>query len=430
MQVQKQAFVLIALAWMILLALSPAPAQKSAEEIQDHMEAAQRYMANEQWDYAGYEWRNILAIEPDNLQANLGLAEVLIQSGFLPDAIKQLQNVRKRTKQPLLDRSLAKAYEKTGKLQPAALLYRDLLLEDPLDDLAFTGLKNIAPKLPKRQKSIVRKFLAEEGKQAKVRAQKAMSNGQYAKAAREYRIASIFYNRPSVANDYALALFLSGDKQAAAQQFNFILKRAKEHCRIKANAALVALSLGNHAGAQSLMERSIALCSEPALKSRLYNNLGYIYEMGKKWSQAQFAYERAIELEPGNTKASMNRGYLYQRGQAYDQAIAFYKGFLQRDPSNAEAWNQLGFAYEMQDQFKPAIEAYNKAIALNPGLKEAYFNLGMLYKKDDKLDKANLLFKQIQSLEFAAMESAHHSAKVNHSPLLKYVDLFFFEPVL
>lgn len=401
--------------------------------IEEHIEAAQEYMANSQWDYAGYEWRNVLTRDAGNIHANLGLAEVLIKSGFYDDAVEHLKKARLSVKNRLLDIALAEACEKAGKFDDAAKLYTDVLKSDPYEYRSFRGLMRLVPKMPREQKKTSERFLSDIALEAKSLGVKALKSNEYGKATFYYKIASTFYNQPAIINDYGLALLLSGDNYEALNQFTKLENRMKNHCEIKVNTAMVVFSIGKSDQAQKMMENILGLCSEIPVKAQIYNNLGYIYEMGNNRNKARFAYEKALEINPVNTKAIMNLAYTYQRIKMFDKAITLYNNLLLEEPSNAQVWNRIGFIYEIKEDYKKAIASYKKAISLDPFLKDAYFNLATLYKKDDKQDEASEVLKKMNQAEFLALEKNQKpvvSGTTIYSSLLQYVDLFFANPVL
>lgn len=396
--------------------------------------AAQGYMRARQWDYAGYEWRRILAQDPANIIANLGLARSLSQSGLVPEAIVVLENANKLTQSPELKIALANAYSQsqtagTEEAMKAKQLYQEILQKDPFHQKAFEGLKGIVKKLPPEEKTTVTGQIEQSYQEVQSLANKALVQGQYLDAAKYYDILASTNRKVGLYNDYGLVQLLAGNATKSRSIFD-ILNTKSPGWRNHANAAFAELSLGRPFYAGREMEEAIALCEDPMIRSRLYNNLGYIYEASRKNSKAQYAYERAVELNPSFTKAQLNLGYIYQREREFERGVTLYKDILKREPDNETAWNQLGFTYELMHKTHPAMEAYKKALALNPKYKDAYYNMGTLCKKMNKMEQANKAFKTMSTLEFTEMENAKKEAKALRplqSDLLKYVDLFFTE---
>jgi tetratricopeptide (TPR) repeat protein len=403
----------------------------SPEEIQDHLKAARSYMQAKQWDYASYEWRAVLSAEPGNVTASLGLAEVLNHSGFAEEAIQVLEQSRAMHANPALDLLLAKSYARLPAghegLKRALFLFDSILKKTPYHAEALRGLNQLKPKLPPAQQEVLSRQATQIAQEAQKLSIQAFQQGQYTDAADYGEIPFIYSNKVGTINDYALLLFLAGQPQRSKHIFNQ-LNREREYWRTQANGALASLAIGNSYQAAKEMEQAISYATDPKIKARLYNNLGYIYESGKKRTKARYAYERAIELDPSFNKAQMNLGYIYQREREFDLAVKLFKKMSEQTPQSAEVWNQLGYSYELQNKYPAAKAAYNKAIRLNPNLKDAYYNLGTLYRKMSKPDKASEAFKTMANLEFSELERARQEktkAGPPQSELFKYIDLFF-----
>jgi tetratricopeptide (TPR) repeat protein len=423
--------ILLSLSLTLLWIIHPVDAYDPTAGIGEHIEAAQRYMEAKQWDYASYEWRNVLTQEPSNLAAQIGLGEALLQSGLTQEAIRELEQARQKKREAALELLLAKAYTQGGEPQLAKDLYEELLTQDPNHAQAYRGLVALAKLLPVKEKDQLEVSLKTKSKQVRPLAKQALKAAQYQEAAKYYEILSILEPKAGILNDYGLSLILAGQFEAADRLFRQ-LKLKIPQWQVTANAALADLSVGRTYEARVDAEKAIGRATDHKTKARLYNTLGYIYEAGRKFTKARYAYERSIALDPGFTKAYLNLGYTYQKDRDFEKAASLYRELIRRDPRNAEAWNQLGFTYELLHKPKQAIPAYQHAIALDPRLEGAYFNLGTLYKKLNKLDKASDIFKKMTDLEFNQIETAQKDPKLaepKKSSLFKYVDLFISEPI-
>lgn len=419
---------------MVLLPASAIAEEKPAAPLstEDHLSAAEHYMATGQWDFASFAWRNLLTADPKNVSAHLGLATTLMKANLPGEAVTHLEQARTTVKDIRLDNALAEAYQKTGQPSKAAALYKAVLVRHPENALIFKALKGLVPLLPDTEKAVVKKTLATIGRTAKAKAREAVKAGKYAEAAQYFEVAHLHYKTLAEANDQGVAFLLAGDKKGAAKTFQQLNRSKKARCQIKANGAMVLLGLGHYKPAETLMQEAINTCNGTALRPQLYNNLGYIYELGKNWQKARFAYERAAALNPGFTKAQQNLAYIYLKQRDYRRAQTLFKTLVQRNPANAAAWNQLGFTEELLNNKKAALAAYKMALAKDPSLKEAYYNLGTFYQKQGQQENALATFKKMAELEFDAMENpAQHSpiAGASKSPLLDYVDVFFSEPM-
>ncbi len=413
------------------LALAP-------QDLAGRIASAEGYMNAQQWDFASHEWRGILAQDPQNSRAHLGLATVLASSGLLDDAIKTLEHARRTVKDTAIDLALVDYYLKRHRSQAdvaaAGRCLHAILQKDPHHAVAFQRLKKLLTLVEESERIEIQAYLQRYADRAEREGRRAYKEGRYQDASKFYAIMVLQNKRLKPYNDYAVSLLLAGQPNDASKIYA-LLKLQTEQWQILANSAMVYLAKGQTYHATKEMERAISHCSDDKNKARLYNNLGYIYEVSRKRSKARFSYEKAIELDPHMMKAQMNLGYIYQREREYDQAIALYKKLTTLEPNNPEVWNQLGFSYELRHKPKPALSAYKKALAVDSKFRDAYFNLGTLYKKLNKMDKATQAFKQMMELEFEEIERAgekndsliKQATEYRQSDLFRYVDLFYSE---
>jgi tetratricopeptide (TPR) repeat protein len=421
-------------ALIILLTALPVACAESPAAF--HIEAAQGYMAGNQWDYANFEWRAALEADPNSLEANLGYAKSLMQAGLHQQALDHLVSARGLVQDKQLDLLLAEAYAKSGYKKEAERIYRDVLNRSPYDAQAFGRLTALAKGMSTDEQAGLKPFLQQYARQAEQKALAALARKDYTEAARYYELFSAYSRKTGVLNDYGVIQLLAGNRKIAGRQLSS-LSAKHEMWQVRANKALSDLSLGKIRDAREAMEQAIGLCKDGKAKARLYNNLGYIYEQSAKPVQARYAYEHALQLDPTFTKARMNLAYIFLQAEEHERAIEIYKQVLKRDQHNADAWNQLGFAYELRHDAKPAIKAYERAIAVDPNSKEAYFNLGTLYKKQNKVEASNEIIKRMMERQFNSLEASTGKAPAGRDErraegadaerqpkLLKYVDVF------
>ncbi len=100
----------------------------------------------------------------------------------------------------------------------------------------------------------------------------------------------------------------------------------------------------------------------------VWNDLGNLLVMSGNLDEADGAYGRALELDPGSVQARFNLGLLRQQRGDLDGAVSEYRELLELEPRHARALYQLGAAYEAQGQRELALERYAAAFTLDPEL--------------------------------------------------------------
>lgn len=76
-----------------------------------------------------------------------------------------------------------------------------------------------------------------------------------------------------------------------------------------------------------------------------YNDRGNALAGAGRYQEALANYARAIELDPGYSKAYSNRGTTYREMRRYAEALADYDRAIQVDPTYATAYYNRALTY-------------------------------------------------------------------------------------
>ena len=135
---------------------------------------------------------------------------------------------------------------------------------------------------------------------------------------------------------------------------------------------------GRASEAITIMEQAVAL--EPAFDA--LNALGLAYARAGRASEAQAAFDRALQIDPGSAMVyenvgavALDRGQLSEARRAFEQALA-------RDPQSAQAHNGLAMSAERSGNRRDAIEHWTRAVELQPSNYDALYDLGMTLARD------------------------------------------------
>lgn len=137
--------------------------------------------------------------------------------------------------------------------------------------------------------------------------------------------------------------------------------------------------------------------------------LGNQYYAAGQWSEAEAAYQRAIELNPEYQGAYANLGVTYYQQQKFDLAAAQYQKALELNPQDGEVAYNLGALYLQQalsegngppdpQLLDQAVAQLQQALELSPDLAEPYFTLGVAYFFQNQTAEAIAAFEQFKSL--------------------------------
>jgi tetratricopeptide (TPR) repeat protein len=109
--------------------------------------------------------------------------------------------------------------------------------------------------------------------------------------------------------------------------------------------------------------------------------LGMVHQRRGELAEAEAAYGKAAELDPGHVPARLELGRIYAGTGRHDQALAQMARVLGADAKNVEAWQVSGMARLGKGDFAKAQEEFKKALDINPRFAPAANNLAWLYSE-------------------------------------------------
>jgi tetratricopeptide (TPR) repeat protein len=134
---------------------------------------------------------------------------------------------------------------------------------------------------------------------------------------------------------------------------------------------------------------------------RAYENMGLCYEGKYQRADAEKAYLKAIELEPGSgTKTEwpmLDLAILMIHENRYDEARPYLTQALEINPGNTQSHVQMGDLLELTGDLEGALAQYRQAIqsdenGMQPGRSAAYYKAALLCKKLGYTDEAKRYF--------------------------------------
>jgi tetratricopeptide (TPR) repeat protein len=132
-------------------------------------------------------------------------------------------------------------------------------------------------------------------------------------------------------------------------------------------------------------DRAIAL--DPK-NSRAFRERSNSFRTVGRLDKALSDANEAVRLDPNDAKAFDNRGNVFNNNQQYERAIQDYDEALRLDPKFAQGWRDRGVAYYFKKDYANAIKNYDEAIRLEPTSARAFTNRGAAYKKMGRIDRA------------------------------------------
>ena len=109
-----------------------------------------------------------------------------------------------------------------------------------------------------------------------------------------------------------------------------------------------------------------------------YIELGEVFKVQKKYSQAETVFLRAVDLKRNYWKAHEALASFYYRTERYNESAQAYEVVTRLTPDVAVGFAGKGAAYWMQGDTERALLAYQRSLQLKPS-RQAYTNIGSLY---------------------------------------------------
>jgi Tetratricopeptide repeat len=98
-------------------------------------------------------------------------------------------------------------------------------------------------------------------------------------------------------------------------------------------------------------------------RAYLLREIGRLFDVGKDYEQAIFAFDQAIKIKPDFSAAWNNKGLSLVDLGRYEEAVAAYKRAIDLDPKGFHAYENLGNVYAFHGKsYKEAIESYQRAV--------------------------------------------------------------------
>ena len=158
---------------------------------------------------------------------------------------------------------------------------------------------------------------------------------------------------------------------------------------IKSHFAAAQSAQRNMDYATAEREYQSVLAIEPDF-AEVYMNLGLIYQLQNRSSDAIPEFRRALKLKPSLAGANFFLGVDYCKSGEGAKAIPHLKAALQAEPKRLDVWLWLATAQEISGQLHAEIITLHHALQLQPNDADSLYLLGSVYERLGKKEVAHL----------------------------------------
>jgi tetratricopeptide (TPR) repeat protein len=146
---------------------------------------------------------------------------------------------------------------------------------------------------------------------------------------------------------------------------------------------------------------SVSCVSSPDKKAIAaeYASIGDAYMDVKKYDQAETAYRKALDYDPGISLNAYNLARSYAENGSFDKAIAIIDSLLAKDSENVIVLSLKAYALLKAEKPEEAGKVYGRVLDLEPYSLDALFNDGLIQRALGNQEEAYERFDAYNSLK-------------------------------
>jgi cytochrome c-type biogenesis protein CcmH/NrfG len=362
------------------------PTATKQQQVEEHSQKAHLFLAQQRPDLAIPEFQSIVALDPNNVDAQGNLGVLLFFSGDSAEALPHLRSAVKL--QPGLWKIQALLGLAEGRLNDASSSRADL-------EAAFPQLTE-------------EKFQLEVGNAL---IDNYTATGDLDKAAA--MVSALLATRPTDVSLLYMSYRIYSDLAGRA-----MLTLALTDPGSAEMHQVMARELARHGDTDpAIANYREAVKINPQLPG-LHSELGdLLYHSTEKnlQTQAEAEFKAALEVNPRDEKAQLSLGIIAQRNADLKAAFAADSRALQIDPNDTDACTELAKVLVMMNQQEQAQQMFERAIQIDPTNYVAHYRLASMYRQQGKTDEAKqqvaeyLKYKQMKD----KLEKIFHDMRVD-----------------
>ena len=333
-----------------------------------HMNLAFLYVLKNVPEKTISELKEVVKLEPDNIEANYRLARLLLSRGQTDESIAVIEKVKSSTQSVVFLTLLGDAYFKKGDPGKAEEKYLLARAAQKNNADAILGLAKVS--------------------QARGETQNALT---YLSQARE------------AAGDSPDLLYKVGVAALAIGIFDEAMSDLEQAVKLKPDEPAYLIALGAawlkkpdlFAGEQAF-RRVLELQPDNA-QAQMY--LGYVLYKQKKFSDAKPYLEKTIKADPNIPEPFYYLGLIVQEENEDEQAVALLGKAILVSPSFANAHVALGASYLKLKDYPRAQKELELGAKLNPDDSKAHYQLAVLYARLKDPQRARAEMEIVEKLK-------------------------------
>lgn len=385
--------------------------REAPEQADRHALLGRVFQANAYWEAAQTCYRNVLALDPDNLLARYHLAIVSEKLGDAGGALVQYRETTERHPDfaPGFHR-FGDLLVESGAMEPAAEAFRQVQRLEPTSVAGYVGLANLKLRAhdyeaamelaleaitlqPDARQPHYQLGLAYRGLGRLDEAEGELQIGQAARKlylpdawSRElprHEIGLTAELRLKEAGEYLAA----GAVEQAAERLEHALEWHPGDVPILNELGAIYLTLQKPDQACTHLLRAKPFDS---LNPRLFSNLAACHALLNRLEEAMGYADRAVALAPRSSESHVSRGRVLMRMARFDDALTEFGLAASLDPASALPHLEMGNIRLVRGEYEAARPHYESAVDRDPTSLEARVRLCAVCVRTGALEEARV----------------------------------------
>jgi tetratricopeptide (TPR) repeat protein len=376
---------------------------------------AQALLNDNQLDAALKHFEAIAAADPQDAQTYLRISEIQRRQGHYDLALTTLKKAKSLASdsleisfnEALIDDSLGKYDEATqvleglvtqtahpdGQYSDAEKNNRSIFLDRLANVYREQGKFDLAVQIYQKMASLGGDY-AERGYQGEVDAYRDAKQYDKATAAAQQAAQALPKNK-NLQLTYAGQLADTGKVDEGIKLAKAQLSATPDDRDVEMSLAQIYTRLRRWKEAEDELDKAEALSSKPEEKIYVYFLRGDLAERQKHYDTAEEEFRKILAIDANNSMTLNYLGYmLADRGVKLDDALSMIQKAVQLDPQNGAYLDSLGWVYFKMGQYTLSEVNLRKAserLATDPTVHD---HLGELYEKTGRLKQAAAQWEQ------------------------------------
>jgi tetratricopeptide (TPR) repeat protein len=195
-------------------------------------------------------------------------------------------------------------------------------------------------------------------------------------------------------------------RQKALEIFNQTVEKNSSDPQALSDKAFTLAGMGRYSESIEALDRVIELTSNPTLVMDAWRGKAVAYAEGlSEFNKSLEAWDKALELMPANDTANLSvtwgcKAKTFDMAGRFEEANAAYQKVIELSPGDVNAWIGKGFALKSLGRSAEAEAAFDKAINSSSDSKYwlAWFGKGEALLAQEKYDEAVIAYDEVIEL--------------------------------